>query len=164
MGRLWKRSTSSLASSWLIGEQLEAFLTWPPDWTGIRNWLDPIADPLVTEVKLDFLEAGKLHLWHGWDFEIQKVLTSERLKVSFHQFHLAWQHVIVEQHVKIISVENCSLICPSLIWSRRYKGFWQQPDSPVNDANRWHMSYYLSDREAHSIHAGNAPAVVKDSF
>lgn len=166
MGCLWKRSMSPLASSWLIGEQLEAFLTWPHDWIGIRSWLDPIAVPLVTAVKLNFLEAGKLQLWHCWDIVTQRVLKSERFKVSYHQFHVAWQHVIVEQHVKIISVDDCSLSAPTHLlvtgWSCRYKGFWQQPDSLVNVANRWHMSHYSSDREAHSIHAGNAPALVKD--
>lgn len=113
MGCLWKRSMSPLASSWLIGEQLEDFRTWPHDWTGIRSWLDPIAVPLVAAVKLDFLEAGKLQPWHRWDIETQRVLKSERLKVSYHQFHLTWQHVIVEQHVKIISVDKRSLICSS---------------------------------------------------
>lgn len=38
-----KRSVSLLPASWLIGEQLEAFLTWQPGCIWIRSWLDQIA-------------------------------------------------------------------------------------------------------------------------
>lgn len=117
MGRLWKRSMSSLTSSWLIGEQLEAFLTLPPDWNGIRTWLDPIAVPLVPAVKLNFFRSREAPSLASLGYCSPKGLTSDRLKVSYQQFHLAWHHVIMERHIRIISVDNCSLICSS------YAGF-----------------------------------------